>query len=154
MTDVVTYTKATSGHLIDGWFTRMVTAVGITIPATLFGFESKLILGLLLLVSIDMITGLTKAKINKQQISSARLSNTVLKLIIYFSLLIGSFVVTWAYPEYLPLHTVTLSFLILIEFKSILENVVEAGIILPPGISDWVAKTLNMKKDVQPDKKL
>lgn len=84
-----------------------------------------LLLTLLFLIVLDLITGLWAAKKTKNKITSARLSRTATKILVYFftitivnivskHIMIGSD---------LPITEMISSFIILTEFQSILENV-------------------------------
>lgn len=86
----------------------------------LIGYE-KLILIVLTAIAIDFITGITKAIYNKN-IQSEKLRKSIPKIIGYFAIIIISVCIEIVFNiNYIP--TLTMLFIIVIEFLSTLENI-------------------------------
>lgn len=74
------------------------------------------------LIFIDLILGILAAyKLNKD-ITSTRLKNTAVKLLVYNLLLIASFISEKYLVSWLPFTKICLSFLAIVEITSIGEN--------------------------------
>lgn len=122
-----------------------ISSVLSIVSATLtsiFGIEWILFLGYLILNTLDYITGIIKAKINKSETSSRGLLG-ILKKICYWILILISFIISYLLVqignklniniEFVMLFGwFTLACLIVNETRSIIENLVEIGIEVPP----------------------
>jgi hypothetical protein len=80
------------------------------------------ILGVGFLITADLITGIIAAYKRGEAISSARLKNTAVKLLVYNLLLVSSFIAQKYLTPWIPFTNVALSFLAIIEVKSLGEN--------------------------------
>jgi len=75
------------------------------------------------LIILDFILGVIAAMKRKEKINSKRMSDTIIKLLVYQLLIISAQLVQLYFvPEWLPLLGMTLSFLGIVEFFSIGEN--------------------------------
>ncbi len=85
----------------------------------------NLLLILLILIIIDLFTGLASALKHKAKISSAKLSRTVTKTLVYlFTIILMHLVSEYVMlSDDIPLTSMVSSFIILTELQSILENV-------------------------------
>ena len=122
-----------------------ISSVLSIVSATLtsiFGIEWILFLGYLILNTLDYITGIIKAKINKSETSSGGLLG-ILKKVCYWILILISFIISYLLVqignklniniEFVMLFGwFTLACLIVNETRSIIENLVEIGIEVPP----------------------
>ena len=147
--EVKSYVSTTGGHIGEGWLAKLFLSIGITVLAQIFGVSSTMIAVLVMMSILDFITGLLRAKIKGEVISSSKAANTLFKGLMYACLIVASWGVSLIFNDYLPIHYLAVAFLMLVEFHSILENMVEAEIGLPPQMLDWVRKTLNMFKNEQ-----
>lgn len=89
-------------------------------------FPALLWLGILMF--LDLITALLKAKKQNDEITSGKLKNSATKALLYFVVVIAAHIMDsqfFASVEWLPAKAAQLAagFLAVIEFKSLLENV-------------------------------
>lgn len=123
-----------------------VIAIGITLLDTFYGLievEARLVMGLLILMLIDLISGIYKAKCNSRATTSVGLRQTSIKFVEY-TLVSFSFVILSNMTELLSfVSSMPFVFLSLIEIKSIVENLSDPkGVIraLFDHIRDAIAK--------------
>lgn len=115
--------------------TNWLLAIGFT---PLFDFVNKYVFSdwvffkwLTVVVALDFITGVTKAWSKRMDITSRGFRDTVMKLIQYGAFIIITHVMTHfevggkASIDFSWLNNVAYTFLILIEIKSVLENIIE-----------------------------
>lgn len=102
------------------------------------------ILGIGFLIFADLIMGLVASYKNNIPITSKRLKNTGVKLLIYNLLLISSLVCEKYLVTWLPFIKICLTFLCIVEFKSIGENFQKiTGLPLIKYIKSYIDKQLN-----------
>lgn len=77
----------------------------------------------LLLVGIDMVTGIIAATKRKDKINSRRMARTVEKLLLYLLAIISAHAVKVVIMEAAPITYIVTTSIVLVEFKSIIENV-------------------------------
>jgi phage-related holin len=94
-----------------------------SILVILFGSDRLLAIFIVFLVIIDFITGIVKARHLKEKIESNKFRRTVLKLYIYYSLVITLGIVDYMVGANLFLR-VGYAFIGITEGKSILENLI------------------------------
>jgi phage-related holin len=94
-----------------------------SILVILFGSDRLLAIFIVFLVIIDFITGIVKAKHLNEKIESNKFRRTVLKLYIYYSLVITLGIVDYMVGSTLFLR-VGYAFIGITEGKSILENLI------------------------------
>lgn len=132
---------------IWAWFwVRIGVSSMIAFPTMIFGVDTLWILVLFAMLVLDFISGIIKAKIKEEQITSRKMFNSVVKAILYVLFIAGSYLMTLLFKEYVPLHSLAVTFLVLVEFVSFIENVLDAGVKLPFGIQEWVRVMLNKHK--------
>jgi len=96
--------------------------------AILFGNDLILSVLVMLLIVIDFITGIIKAMVKKENIESHKFRKTVLKIYVYYSLIITLGIVD--YMTKLNIFSrIGYAFVALTEGKSIVENLI---LIYPP----------------------
>lgn len=77
-----------------------------------------------ILITVDFVTGIWASKRKNDPITSARLRDTVDKILIYNMTILLSFLVEkYMISEAIPLLRVALGFIAISEFKSISENI-------------------------------
>lgn len=75
------------------------------------------------LIILDFIFGIMAAKKKGEKINSKRMSDSIVKILVYQLLIISAQIVhLYLVPEWLPLLGITLAFLGLVEFFSISES--------------------------------
>lgn len=104
------------------------------LASLLFG-EKVFALFTLILIIIDFITGVIKAKKLNDKIESAKFRNTILKIYIYYSLILTLNIVSKMTGLEIILR-IGYSFIAITEGKSIIENL----IIVYPGLSEIKSK--------------
>jgi phage-related holin len=126
-----------------------VIAIGITLLDTFYGLiqvEAKLVMGLVILMLIDLISGIYKANCNNQATTSVGLRQTSIKFVEY-TLVSFAFVILSNMTDFLSfVSSMPFVFLSLIEIKSIVENLSDPkGVIraLFDHVRDAIAKRSN-----------
>jgi phage-related holin len=126
-----------------------VIAIGITLLDTFYGLiqvEAKLVMGLVILMLIDLISGIYKAKCNNRATTSVGLRQTSIKFVEY-TLVSFAFVILSNMTDFLSfVSSMPFVFLSLIEIKSIVENLSDPkGVIraLFDHVRDAIAKRSN-----------
>ena len=94
----------------------------ITFLITYFTPIGPALLAMGCIISIDLILGLMAANKTGVKITSNKLSQTLIKSLVYMLLIIASFIITTTLVAWLPLVQITLSFLAITEFLSLAEN--------------------------------
>lgn len=113
-----------------------------------------LIIALMILLTLDLITGIRKARINKQAITSGGLRRSVNKFIEYSIAILASQVFTFLFKLDLTLSYYVALFIATIELKSIFENISETTVVdlwkgvrkLIPSLSQLEAEKKEKKK--------
>ena len=82
----------------------------------------NLILLILFSIGVDLITGIIKSKKLKQKITSNKLQNTLLKVLVYIGILILMFAIQIEIAYNIPLANIFAGFILFIEAYSIAEN--------------------------------
>jgi phage-related holin len=121
------------------------TLVGVLVLDTfmlLVAVESKLVLGLLVLMFIDMISGIYKANRERRAIVSTGLRQTSIKLIEY-TLVSLAFVVLSNMSDILGfVRSIPFLYLSMIEIKSIIENLSDEKGVLR-GLFEFAKERIN-----------
>lgn len=124
-------------------------AIGVSLLDTLYGLiqvEAKLVVGLVVLIGVDLISGIYKARCNKNAVVSTGLRQTSIKFIEY-TMVSFAFVVLSNMAEFLNfVSAIPFIYLSMIEIKSIVENLSdEKGVIrgLFEHIKDAITKRSN-----------
>ena len=109
-----------------------------------------LLIGLFVLLAFDLITGLRKAALNKQAITSAGLRRSVSKFLEYSIAILASQVFTYVFKLDITLSYYVALFISTIELKSIFENISETT-----GINLWkfVRKLIPSISQLEEEKK-
>lgn len=104
----------------------------IAIAAYLVGPEHfQLINALMLLVVFDFITGISSAKTKGDEITSRGALRSAIKVVVYSLLVSASHLAETVLPGDTFFEHVTVSFLVITEFISILENIGKMGYAVP-----------------------
>lgn len=115
----------------DGIWLKLGATALVAFPATIFGINTDLILILMVLFFCDFFTGVIKAFAIKEKVSSRRAFDSIIKGSMYFSFIIASWCMTLIFQEYIPFHVGTISLAIIIEFRSVLENIRDSKVNFP-----------------------
>lgn len=109
-----------------------------------------LIIGLFIFLLLDLITGIRKARLNKQAITSGGLRRSINKFLEYSIAILASQVFTYIFKLDLTLSYYVALFICTIELKSIFENISETT-----GIDLWkaVRKLIPSLSQLEEDKK-
>lgn len=99
----------------------LITKIGLAI-LTIFAPIHAAILGVGFLIMTDLITGIIAAYKRGEAINSERLKNTAVKMLVYNLLLTSSFIAQKYLTPFIPFTNIALSFLTIIEIKSLGEN--------------------------------
>lgn len=130
-------------QLLMGFEWKMLFSIAGTIVAYIEGFYGQLMWGFLGLFVMDFISGIMKSRKNGVPITSKRLRESVTKLGAYM-ILITSLIIASKYEQsFVPIVTVTYYYFIFTELKSILENVEELGLKVPPMLNQRVQDTID-----------
>lgn len=109
-----------------------------------------LIVGLFIFLLLDLITGIRKARLNKQAITSGGLRRSINKFIEYSIAILASQVFTYIFKLDLTLSYYVALFIATIELKSIFENISETT-----GVDIWkgVRKLIPSLSQLEAEKK-
>jgi phage-related holin len=144
MEDFSVYVLAKLQDLWEGILLKLGITTAVAFPVTFLGVDWNVIGVLVGMSLLDLITGLTRAKKKGQPIQSKKLLNTGYKAILYGAMIGASFLITQVFPDYVALHKYSVVFLILVEFHSVLENITQAGVLLPKEVREWLKKHINI----------
>lgn len=107
-----------------------------------------LIIGLFIFLLLDLITGIRKARLNKQAITSSGLRRSINKFIEYSIAILASQVFTYIFKLDLTLSYYVALFICTIELKSIFENISETtGVDLWKGIRKLIPSLSQLESD-------
>ncbi len=99
----------------------LLTKIALAILAILAPIQAS-ILAVGFLIVADLITGIAAAYKRGESIKSQRLKNTAVKMLVYNLLLMSSFIAETYLTPWIPFTNITLSFLAIVEVKSLGEN--------------------------------
>jgi len=99
----------------------LLTKIALAVLAILAPIQAS-ILAVGFLIMADLITGLAAAYKKGESIKSERLKNTAVKMLVYNLLLMSSFIAETYLTPWIPFTNITLSFLAIVELKSLGEN--------------------------------
>ena len=107
-----------------------------------------LIIGLFIFLLLDLITGIRKARLNKQAITSGGLRRSINKFIEYSIAILASQVFTYIFKLDVTLSYYVALFICTIELKSIFENISETtGVDLWKGIRKLIPSLSQLESD-------
>ena len=133
---VIQYTQETCAALASGFLAKCLGAVGILLLQFSFGtIGFKIVTAVILLIIIDTITGIIGAFKQKEEISSKRFFDSVIKLI-FFPMIIAAASITQTATgaDMLMLPQLVAGYLAVHEFLSIVENFGKIGYVIPQKI--------------------
>ncbi|MMZ43490.1 Holin family protein [compost metagenome] len=129
-------------QLTDGFGWKTLVSLAGTLVTAISGFYTDMIWGFLTLVALDFISGILKSLKNNVQITSRRLRDSVVKLAGYL-ILVGVVILLSKHDDSLaPVVTWVYYYFMFTEGKSILENVQEMGVKMPPFLIPLVSKKI------------
>lgn len=104
--------------IISGWVKNLLFAVLVIVTPL-----RDIAMAILALTIADMITGILASKKLGQEIQSARLRETVNKLLLYLSATLVAYIATvWLVDSLIPVQKMVTTLIGIVEVKSILEN--------------------------------
>lgn len=107
--------------------------------------ESIIAIGFL--ISVDLIMGLTASYIGNIKLTSARLKNTAVKMLVYNLLLISSFICEKFLIPFVPMTKIALAFLGTVEITSLGESFHKiTGVSFIKYVKRYVNEKLNSTK--------
>jgi len=130
--------------LLEGVKAKAIGSAFLTTYAFLFSVELwKIMLGLLVLITFDMILGIAAAKTTKEEIRSRKIARTAYKLAVYGLLVSAGHLTDVAVgipPNWINIETAMVGFLAATELISILENAGRMGFGIPKRILNQLHK--------------
>ena len=131
--------------IFDFWF--KLTGGGLFMLFAFFfnSLYKEALLALLILIIGDFIFGITAAHKTGQEIKSAKVFRSAIKVVVYFCLVSFAFQAEKSFLGFLPLDETVIAFLSLTEFVSIMENMANMGYMIPK-------KLLQRLKEYRDDK--
>lgn len=145
----------------DAWWFKVVCAACITAFTSLYGGDTAVFEVMFILVMLDLVTGVMKTAKKRTvtvgskctfcwhvinyvtAIHSRGLKVTIKKFLIYFCFIIAAWQTTRIIPYAGFLNTFTASIIAVTEFVSVLENLSQAGLIIPKWFMDKLHKYLD-----------
>lgn len=128
------------GIIRDFSFKAVVSGI-FTVLTFLFGPDNaQLILGIVVLVTIDLITGLLAAKMGTEPITSRKAFKSAFKMAAYGLLVAASHVTEQIVPAQTYIDDAVIAFLAITELISILENTGRMGFAIPKKLLNQLHK--------------
>jgi len=126
----------TSGNLMLKVFDNVSFKAVVTFFFVLLHFlfdqlHTRAIIALLVLIIGDFIFGIWGSYKSGEEIKSYRVRDTVVKIIVYFSMISFSYMVETAGLFFIPVDETVITFLAVTELISIFENISRMGYIVP-----------------------
>lgn len=127
----------------------LFTGIGLTTElCKQIDIMKPLIAGLFILLFLDLITGIRKAALNKQAITSSGLRKSISKFLEYSIAILASQVFTFVFKLDITLSYYVALFVATIELKSIFENISETtGVDLWKGIRKLIPSLSQLEAD-------
>lgn len=127
----------------------LFTGIGLTTElCKQIDIMKPLIAGLFILLFLDLITGIRKAALNKQAITSGGLRKSISKFLEYSIAILASQVFTFVFKLDITLSYYVALFVATIELKSIFENISETtGVDLWKGIRKLIPSLSQLESD-------
>ena len=127
----------------------LFTGIGLTTElCKQIDIMKPLIAGLFILLFLDLITGIRKAALNKQAITSGGLRKSISKFLEYSIAILASQVFTFVFKLDITLSYYVALFVATIELKSIFENISETtGVDLWKGIRKLIPSLSQLEAD-------
>lgn len=127
----------------------LFTGIGLTTElCKQIDIMKPLIAGLFILLFLDLITGIRKAALNKQAITSGGLRKSINKFLEYSIAILASQVFTFVFKLDITLSYYVALFVATIELKSIFENISETtGVDLWKGIRKLIPSLSQLEAD-------
>ena len=124
--------------------------------ATIVGIDLLILVIWIALIVLDIITGITRSKLLKQQIVSGKITDGVTRKLMPILLVSAFYLVTVVIDiasgiDFGVMPNIFASLYIIAEFKSIIENAQEANIFIPREFSNEIDRLFNT--DIAGDKK-
>lgn len=126
--------------------TAKIIFTGLFVVYGFFFDEShaKAHLALFSLIILDFISGVAAAKSTGTKIKSSKIRHTAIKITAYFSMVAGAYLAESGLHESIAiLDEVVLSFLLVTEFVSLLENIGKLGFDTPKGLLNKLVEYKN-----------
>jgi phage-related holin len=127
----------------------LFTGIGLTTElCKQVDIMKPLIAGLFILLALDLITGIRKAALNKQAITSGGLRKSISKFLEYSIAILASQVFTFVFKLDITLSYYVALFIATIELKSIFENISETtGVDLWKGIRKLIPSLSQLEEE-------
>jgi len=117
--------------VFDFWF--KLTGGGLFMLFAFFfnSLYKEALLALLVLIIGDFIFGVVASHKVGQEIKSAKILRTAIKIVVYFALISFAFQTEKSFLSFLPIDETVIAFLSLTELISIMENMANMGYVVP-----------------------
>lgn len=150
---IISYTGETCSALMSGFVAKCLGAIGILLFQFSYGtIGFSIVAAVIMLIVIDTITGLIGAYKQKQEITSKRFFDSVVKLLLFPMIIAAASITQTALgTTVLFLPQVVAGYLAMHEFLSIVENFGKIGYKIPQKIlnretlANFVADTKSNK---------
>lgn len=132
---------------------KIISSAFIAVYSFLFNpVSTNLYIAIASLICFDFLTAVLATFYTKEKITSAKASRTLVKLLVYgimvsASVLVDRFIITQGQL----FADLTMGFIAITEFISILENISKAGYAIPKGVLTRL-KTLRKNENTTPEK--
>ncbi len=132
MHDTIATFKGVFEGIFEFFAFKLVPAFIIPIGGLLFGLDNPVVIkALFLLVTIDFITGISSAKVAKEQIKSKSAVRSAFKIAVYGLLISAGHLTEVITPGTTFIEEAVTTFLALTELISIIENIGKMGFAIP-----------------------
>lgn len=126
------------------WFKAIASGFFIAIEFLFDSLQKQAMIAIIVLITIDFISGLYASLKSGQKIQSSKIRRTAFKVAAYFLLISAGFVAEKAVPIQIIDDTI-ISFLAATELISILENMSLAGYAIPIKLLDSLKNLISKK---------
>mgnify|MGYP000876526900 FL=1 len=130
---IISYTSETCSALMNGFVAKCLGAIGVLLVQFSFGtIGFSIIAAVIILIVINTITGLIAAYKQKDAITSKRLFDSVIKLLLFPMIIAAASITQTALgTNILFLPQIVASYLSIHEFLSVIENFGKIGYKIP-----------------------
>lgn len=127
------YTMGTCSALANGFWSKCLGAIGLLLVQFSFGtIGFQIVVAVILLITIDTITGVIAAYKQKEVISSKRFFDSVVKLLLFPMIIAAASIAQTALnTTLLALPQLVAGYLAVHEFLSVIENFGRIGYKIP-----------------------
>ena len=133
--------------LKEGFVIKGILAIVCASITSALNITPELVMAMVSLMGIDLITGVIVAKkVRKEKISSKGMWNTTRKMVLFFTLMLVTALMTKFHYTFDYIHNFTIAYIAASEGLSILENLSDLGLAVPKVVVDKLKELTKTNK--------